>query len=71
MTPPMQKPSGVSPWQASLRCAASRSGQDGRIERAGGNARIPRGAGISGVGKGLMKSYCNVLTVVFGLRLVS
>ena len=53
ITLPRQKPSGVGPWQASQRLAASRSGQGGCTERARGNARIPRSFGIPGVGVGL------------------
>ena len=53
ITLPRQKPSGVGPWQASRRLAASRSGQGGCTERARGNARDSTYPRFSGAGKGL------------------
>ena len=53
ITLPRQKPSGVGPWQASQRLAASRSGQGGCTERARGNARDSTYPRFSGGGKGL------------------
>ena len=69
MTLPRQKPSGVGPWQASQRLAASRSGQGGCTECARGNARIPRSFGIPGVGVGLTKRYLKSLPLLYLITL--